>query len=247
MQQLYTIKSGKIKAEVSALGGTVRRFTSWEKDIFYPRRIIKGKARGGCHFCAPWFGSSPKGPKKHGFLRDIKATGWRFVDQDFIGLKFHESPMQFYPWRIDYASQASVVSQGILNMSFSAERLEDGVTKDAPFLGGFHPYFACEDAITAKIYVPRSNTFYSVTVGEAKMFPLVGEEIIITVPHEWELVMKLRGDFFRYDRPHFVIWTDSLKYFCVEPILQDKNLFDTPKGFHLSQNEKIYLEVSFVV
>jgi hypothetical protein len=60
--------------------------------------------------------------------------------------------------------------------------------------------------------------------------------------------MELGGDFFDHGIPQMVFWSDAPeKFFCVEPILQDEKLFDTPDGCFLEKGQKLFIEMSINV
>jgi hypothetical protein len=47
--------------------------------------------------------------------------------------------------------------------------------------------------------------------------------------------MLLKGDFSRASC--LVLWSDSKKHFCVEPVLEDPDGFNTPNGIFLKEKD----------
>lgn len=239
----HAIKNGNTKVTVLKAGGTVKRFSVGRKNIFYPFRMINGKQRGGCFFCAPWFGSSPRAEKKHGFLRDYMAN-WSCVGVNGGQFVFYEKKEENYPWAVRYMTGALLDEKRTLRMFLKITRGNDDMLRKAPVLPGFHPFFACEDASKVKVFTGGKK--YQGFKEKSKMIPLKEKYIHIVIPGKKEIEMTLGGDFFEHAQPQMVLWTDSPEeYFCVEPILQDQKLFETSKGFYLDKRENIYLEVSF--
>jgi galactose mutarotase-like enzyme len=245
MKGLYEIKNGKTRATLSEIGGTVTLFTVEGKNIFYPYREIEGKQRGGCFFCAPWFGLSAKAERKHGYLRDIRAN--RFSVAGNTGeFTFLNRKEENYPWLMEYVTGAAIDGEGMLEMSLEIKHWNDSMLRKAPVLPGFHPFFACKDASKVRVFLGGKK--YQGFEEKSRMIPLKTRDIHIVIPGSHEIEMTLLGDFFKFKQPQMVFWTDAPeKYFCVEPIFQDQKFFETSKGFYLDQFKFLKLEVSFRV
>ncbi len=239
---LHTIENGKTQAIVSSLGGTVTSFKVAGKDIFYPWREIGARARGGCPICAPWFSKSARGPQ-HGHLRDMEAVRYESIGHSAISLFFRRRGDAGYPWQIDYVTTVSIGYNGVMSLKLRIERGKDGISDPAPILPGFHPYFACADA--SKVTIEIAGETYSGFSPDARMILAKDTKVNILIP-ERKIEMLLLDNF--EESSHVVFWTDAPeKYFCVEPILEDKRMFDTPAGQHLEQGQSLELVVAFRV
>lgn len=239
----FLIENGKAKAGVSEIGGKVTRFAIGRKNIFQPYKGIKD--RYGCFFCAPWFGSSARAERKHGYLRDIKAD--RFSVAGNVGeFTFLNRREENYPWLMEYVTGAMLSDERTLNLSLEIKHWKNIMVRKAPILPGFHPFFACKDADKVRVF--SGDKKYQGFAEKSKMIPLKTRDIHIVIPGSHEIEMTLLGDFFKFKQPQMVLWTDAPgKYFCVEPIFQDQRLFETTDGFYLDKFEFLRLEVSFRV
>lgn len=245
MEKSYSFKHGDTEETVSSLGGTVARLTVGGEDIFYPWRMVGDKARGGCPICAPWFGSSPRGEKKHGFMRDMEADSVD-VEEDVPEFVFFQKGRENYPWEMKYSTSSYVHSGGIFKMSLRIGRLNDGIASRAPVLPGFHPYFACDDASKVEVY--SGGEKFQGFSNEARVLPLFDKRIIIKVPGKRTINIQLEKYFFCCGQPQMVFWTDSPgEYFCVEPILYSPKIFDTEAGLHLAEGQIVQITMSIKV
>jgi galactose mutarotase-like enzyme len=245
MKKSYLIERGNTRATISGIGGTVTSFEVDGKNIFHPYREIRGKQRGGCFYCVPWFGPSSRAEKKHGYLRDLRANRGS-VAGNAGEFTFLNSKEESYPWLMEYMTGAAIEDEGRLDMSLEIKRWKDNMLRKAPVLPGFHPFFACKDAGKVKVF--SGDKKYQGFEEKSKMITLETRDIHIVIPGSHEIEMTLLGDFFRFKQPQMVFWTDAPgKYFCVEPIFQDQKLFETTEGFYLDEFEFLRLEVSFRV
>lgn len=243
-QEDFSIENatGQLKAAVSGRGGTVLDFTHNGWNIFYPYRIVEGKARGGCPICAPWFSRSERGPQ-HGFLRDSKYL-LKFASKESAGFTFVDLQTPGYPWQLIYATMASFSRDHALTMKLKMIRMRDGVAGGAPVLPGFHPYFACSDTNRARIIMGEET--YEGFSHQSRMIPVSDRNVLIVMP-ERTVGMSL-GEGFKKNVAQLVLWTDNPRsYICVEPILERKELFDKGKGCHLKEKSRLDLEVTFEV
>ncbi len=240
--KLYTIEKGETRVVVSERGGTIVSLTSKGKDILYPLREENGKMRGGCPICSPWFGQSPRGEKKHGHLRDVKSFDTVVTTDNSVSMKFVRVQDELYPWALHHSVTAIIYPDGVVQLSLVVKRLKDDSDKPAPVLPGFHPYFSCQDA--GKVEVLIDGKSFSGFSDESKQIPFGGRYALIKMPGQ-TIEMKF-GKKKMSEESKLVLWTDSSdKYVCVEPILEDKTLFDTPGGYSLGQEE--WLEVYMIL
>jgi galactose mutarotase-like enzyme len=239
--KLYKIQNGGTEVTVSERGGTITSFISKGKEIFYPWREEGGKMRGGCPICAPWFGSSPRGEKKHGHLRNIKPFDVVHTDSGVV-LKFIRAQDELYPWAMQYSVVVVIYPDGALYLSLVMKRLGDYSTEPAPVLPGFHPYFSCRKAEEVRLNLAGEN--FSGFSDHAKPIPFKSRYALIEMP-ERTIEMKF-GKKQMAEESQLVLWTDLPNQFvCIEPILENKNLFDTPGGCHLEEGE--WLEIYMVL
>ncbi|MBL7142047.1 MAG: hypothetical protein ISS83_00020 [Candidatus Pacebacteria bacterium] len=238
---LYRIVNENAEVLISSLGGTVTSFKVGNEDIFYPWQMVGDKPRGGCPICAPWFGQSVRGPHdKHGHLRNLEALGHNYIGNS-LTLSFNRLGDIDYPWSMEYETTVSVAGSGIMSIRLRIKRMRDGINHLAPILPGFHPYFVCNDA--SKVKVEMAGETYSGFSSEARMILIKDTKINILMPGR-KVEMSLLDNF--EESSHLVFWTDAPeKYFCVEPILEDKRMFDTPAGQHLEQGQSLDLVVAF--
>ena len=218
---------------ISRTGGTVLSFKVDGKDIFYPFHVTEdGKERGGMPLCAPWFGLSEFAEKKHGFLRGIEAYV-AIKKKNSVILRFRHQGIDKYPWALHYTVEYSV-KDGVLRTSLNTERLDDGIPGLAPVNPGFHPYFATDENT---MYVLTGNDMYDKFANEAKTVSLETSSVLITqIAGKKKLVMHTRG--FALYESRLVLWSDAPKnYVCVEPVLQDRKLFNTTEGIFLDEGE----------
>ena len=212
-------QDGSAEAIVSSQGGTVNSFSVDKKAIFYERRMRDGgKLRGGCHFCAPWFGSSEMGDK-HGYLRDILGSGDRIggFDNPAVALGFIGPTTERYPWALNYGAIARL-SGKTLSLELSVTRAMDCVCGDrAPILPGLHPYYS-GNAEKAEVVI-RGRSYWGFGP-EAKLIPLDGAEWITIKTPDYEITVDLSYAFIYSKDAQVVFWTDNpAEYFCVEPIV----------------------------
>jgi galactose mutarotase-like enzyme len=79
--------------------------------------------------------------------------------------------------------------------------------------------------------------------GESITIPVRDRKICISMPER--RINMLLGESFK-ESSKLVLWTDAPdKYFCVEPIIEDRGMFDTKAGQHLKQGQSLQFTVSF--
>lgn len=242
MSQSVILNGGPAEARISNFGGDIVRFVHSGKEIFFPRQEIGDKIRGGMHFCLPWFGSSPRGKKKHGFLRDTRA--------ERSSIKMHEARMDFrlvsrenYEWPLECSAAAKISETGIFESSLKVGRLANDKTEGrAPILPGFHPYFAGK---AADVRVMVGDQEFGGFEEKSRAVPFRGNPVSIFLPDR-TLEIELGGAFMECE-PELVFWSDSPDYFCVEPILQSQALFETDLGFYLEPGQELDLSMTIKV
>lgn len=220
------------EAVISSLGGTVLSFKVGGKDILYPYAMNEdGKARGGCPICAPWFGKTEFGEKKHGFLRNLEANEVRREGEDSIVFSFSHEGISEYPWGIEYHLIVSVVS-GMLKMFLTTKRIDDGLFNSAPVNLAFHPYFALNGG---RISVTEGRTTYVDCFSEQSTSIETGNPSVLIENGKSQIVMSFGGS--TDERSRLVFWSDNKeKYACIEPVLTDKKFFNTSEGHRLHLN-----------
>lgn len=212
-----------LRARVSPLGGTVMNFTAGGQDIIYPWHMVGNKARGGIPICAPWFGASIFGEKKHGHLRDLMAHDVLYHSADRVVLKFVHNGTRIYPWKLKYFVTVELERWG-LRIELRIERQTDSVAGLAPILPAFHPYFFCTN--TRTLEVRMGSTVLRGFSATATLHNLESHKVqIVGTPRP--VLMEL-GDRFTCPNSRLALWTDDpSQYVCVEPILADPQLLHT--------------------
>lgn len=237
----HTIKSGNAIAAVSDLGGTVRKLTRNGTDILFPYRMVgDGKSRGGLPLCAPWFGSSPRGPKKHGFLRDSRPCE-RMISNERAALAYFLPGTDGYPWSLKCVTMTHIYREYHLQFMLRMERMLDGIHGAAPVCPAFHPYFPFRGNETRVIIGEHTFTGFP---SEGRCIPLNGQRWIVVRSPQQTIEIELLGDFENSRESQVVLWSDSPEtYVCVEPVL-GSTAFDTARGRYLREGESC--EVSMV-
>ncbi len=240
---------GSMEAVISSTGGMVLSLKMDGEDIFFPYEFQKEKARGGCFVCAPWFGSSSFGEKKHGYFRDLEATDITIgatdaavKGQNAAKLTFEHHGNEKYPWEMSYALQIYVRNRMFI-MAFKIQRLDDGLFDRAPINPAFHPYFKCQDASKVRLRGGGEDLYKNFSSNSIISPKKPTAQIMMP---EKEISMILSGGFNSDSK--LVLWSDAPeKYFCVEPLFKDKELFNTPNGKYLSIGESLELYLSLTI
>jgi len=239
----YTIKSGTTEAVISSLGGTVLSFKVDGQDVLYPwHETPEGKERGGCPVCAPWFGSAPEfGKQKHGYLRNLEATKVTTDghNTEFSFIQYGDSK---YPWWLSYTLRHAIKEKQLLSYLY-VRRLNNRALGDAPINPAFHPYFIGNGNDTPVI---MGSTVYFGFSEKARVITLKNQTVSIEMPKK-KILMELNGEF-QKSKSNLVFWSDSPdKYFCVEPVMKDKELFNTPKGRTLGIEDSAEISMTISV
>lgn len=237
----YTIQNNKTSAVVSCLGGTITRFNVGNTEVFYPLRAVGNKSRGGCHYCAPWFGNSSMGDKKHGHLRDLNVQKALNIQNTNVEFDFENPQSEKYPWNIHYKTTAKICDNGALKIELEMRNVGDNKNGPAPISPGLHPYFSCKDP--NDVCVITSGERIS-SISECKMVFMDVPTILIQMPDK-KIEMTLGGAFMNEWGSNIVLWTDSKEYVCVEPVLGNPHALNTPGGYFLKKGESIAISASF--
>lgn len=239
----YPLEKNNTLVLVFDRGSTVTNFRVDKRDIFFPWQTRMEKARGGCPICAPWFGKSERGPH-HGHLRNLENGACEKIDSAAARMFFNRPGDNGYPWPMRYMVTTRLGEEGTMTVMLMIERGKDGIEESAPVNPGFHPYFCCDDAGKVKVWMAGKT--YSGFEEKARMIPVEDTQVMISSPGLNMKMLLLSG--FRKGHSQLVFWTDNKdKYFCLEPILEDPSLFDTPQGRHLNQGEFLGMSVLFQV
>ncbi len=242
----HIVSLGETVAMVSEIGGTIVRFQHQGWDIFHPaERPIKGKLRGGCHVCAPWFGSSDMGEKKHGHVRDLEAES-AHPRPNAMSADFRRLGDERYPYDLEYLTKTIVQASGLLQTGITIRNVGD---RDAPVDPAFHPYFECPptgdpDDIYVVVNGRREKGFSD----KARFIEIDGrEKIIVSMPDRW-IEMQLGGAFLRGGKSSLYLWSDSpQRYICVEPVLYEGERFNTSRGLTLGYENELDISMSLNV
>ncbi len=236
---------GKTEARVSEQGGAVTSLTDQGRTVFATQfRDPSGKLRGGCHVCAPWFGTSEFSARKHGHVRDLVGDG--DSHKNIAIVEFSREANAQYPWGMEYGTRTIIHESGLVEFMAGMRRINDGNQKAAPANPAFHPYFACSDANQVSVianYV-RETGFSA----KARGVPLTHDRrVVIEMPDRY-IEMHLGGAFMMRRHPWIFLWTDSPReYVCVEPVLYDPQMFNTDKGVSLDIGQELSVSMTLEI
>jgi len=229
------------EAFVSSIGGTITGFVCDGIDIIYPQKMIGTKLRGGIPICFPFFGS----PKAR-FAKEIPQHGWlrneelKLIGKSPFTLIFQGKSQnrKVYPWHLVYQVVTSLTADA-LQLKLKVQRLEDGIIEDAPVNPAFHPYFNNLGRRAVRIGSKEISDF-----GEAKIIPIENKVLFVDLGKK-TIEILLGNDF--GENTHVALWSDSNEYFCIEPILNYPDDFDTSRGRHLKQGESLILSCAIAI
>lgn len=243
MSELVILSGGQAEIRVSAFGGNIVRFIHKNEDVLAPRREVGERIRGGMHFCAPWFGSSQRGSKKHGFLRDTRAKNTDAKTRE-AQMGFRLVSREGYEWPLNCSATAKISESGIFESILRVERsAQDKTEGRAPILPGFHPYFAGR---ASDVRVMIGNEEFRGFDENFKVVPFRGNPVMIFLSNR-TIEIELGGAFSKYE-PYLVFWSDSPEeYFCLEPILQAPALFETNQGCYLDPGQELEISMAITV
>lgn len=247
--KLFGIRNGGGYAPVSLEGGNVLSYVVENSVIIYPQITVEiagvKKTRGGAPICFPLFGAPTERfsseIKQHGWLRNQKLILDK-ESENSLTLKGFRQKAGVYPWRLTYDVEISITSGGELFTGLTIHRLNDGIAGLAPVNPAFHPYFCHLGRSIAIIDGER----FVVKNNQRQVLPVKGKEILVDMGRR-QVKMSLGGEFGKKYKPYVFLWTDSPKYFCVEPILAHPGSFDSPGGRFLKQGETLSLSYSLSV
>lgn len=247
MKDSYILRSGNTEAIISSIGGTVLSFKVNGEDILFPFHMTKdSKKRGGCPPCAPWFGPAPEfGEQKHGFLRELPASAAREDgDETRLNLAFFDFGRGNYRWPLWYTVHYAL-KDGQLTMWLVVQRSgNDGEEGSAPVNLAFHPYFKGDGN---EMPVVIGSSLVSGFSEKSASIPFNGQNVSIETPKN-KIMVHLGGGFLEPGSA-LVLWSDdSKRYFCIEPVLQERRAFNTAKGRSLAagQTESVIMTISVI-
>lgn len=242
--QLIRIGNQDTYALISSRGGTVTSFVCNDIDVIYPQKVIGTKLRGEIPICAPQFSRPSKRfaeeIPQHGLLRnkELEVVAESDCSVTLTGIT---KEGKSYPWHLKYQVSVSIKSDYVLELKLQVTRLKDGISGDAPVNPAFHPYFNNLGRRAVTIGNEEITDFSN----EAKRVNLKGQKYLLIDLGKKKVQMMLGGDF--AEDSCVALWSDNEAYFCVEPILQHPDNFDTPTGKYLKQGESLTLICSLKV
>lgn len=209
----------------SEVGGTVIRWQFCGIDILYPQKMVmrdrKLKLRGGMHVCFPNFGMvNPEfGLPQHGPLRnrkadEVMANGVVFRGTDLLGPTYDEE--------CELRIVIILTPTGFI-YTLSA-RLIQPASRDVFVNAGFHPYFRTPTG-NARVgtWLRKQTRLYQRTYGPRN--EPVGQGAYIIAPDVGKTQLLLGGAWNTSPSKRLVVWRDSRKYACVEPILGNPRVY----------------------
>jgi len=236
--QEIKLNFGKTEALISKQGAYLRKISFNNQEILFPDGYYQienqSKRRGGMPVLFPWAGSL-EGGKQHGFARDLlwQDLSSHLNSNENEALLFLESNSQtkaVFPYQFRNELHFSLSENGISCQLtvFNQDK------KEMPVAPGFHPYFKIPKEKLTSVKTNLKNfglNDYQFT--DTLFFPMK-EEIKINLGGNYEIKMKLSGDFLRASKPQIAAWTDDERYFCIEP-------WSAPLGGFLKDQEKIII------
>lgn len=191
--------AGDTKAIIATKGGYVTNLADRSGDIFFPKRTLGEKVRGGCHVCLPNFGPGGEhGLVQHGFGR---SSEWEVVRRSEVLVELVLTGLGTY--RDTTFSLTYELHDTALEMSLTVKNQGNTSRKVSP---GFHPYFYCGGTaveINGKRYEDLAEFGEAVFVGSDTLRIQIANRRLLL--HSDELLS-------------WALWTDQLgDYFCVEP------------------------------
>lgn len=225
----------------SDVGGTISRWQYRGVDVFYPQQEVRRggelKVRGGMHVCFPNFGSVDEkfGLSQHGPLRNRKPDqvtengGFMFKGRDLLGTNCSEN----------CKVQIGVVLEptGFLYI-LSARRLFCSEKKVFINLG-LHPYFRTPEHEATVCALPGRQAHVRGR-NIAPRYESVGRHVAISIPGLGLVQMSMGGNAWtKAAQPKVVLWRDSPKYLCVEPVLGTSRTYGESTCLRLTEE---YLE-----
>lgn len=203
---------------VDLQGGYVTNLEDTDGDeIFYSRRLINGKFRGGSHVCLPQFGPDGAGVlAQHGFGRNRlwEARGANTdtsVQLELYGDTGDES----------YKAMQGTVKYSHEGDAFISQLLVENIGEEGDFIiaPAFHPYFA----------IDKDNGKVVLDGVELNLQELAGTKYVDGSRHELIIGTK-RLLLSSLQLQRWAVWTDNPEeYVCVEPSLVGDGFAD-PKN-----------------
>ena len=238
------IRDGRSSAHVSEVGGTVQCWNVDGVNLFFPECFMPSgnemKLRGGMPICAPIFGSVPCGRvphsagigkyPKHGFVRKSNLT----MDLPEYGLSAvilqrTLEPLIGFAWR-HFVVLGAVVCGNELRHNLRITN-ENDLGVPMPIRPGLHPYFVVpHNSAQVTWGTDAHRNFMLDECNPTNQIHFVGKisggKASVRIAGVGKVEMQLVG------YTHIVVWSDSPKYLCVEPVLglPDKLEYDLCSG-----------------
>lgn len=233
---------GLHQIEISAQGGTVVRWQYDENQILFPQQRVALasalKLRGGIPICAPVHGASPerwveKGLGQHGFVREA-LFGVIEKDEDQVRMLKLFRGSKAYPWGLNFSAIFSMTPNGFTHaFQLRYNELENHLrhlrlNSEMPVAPGIHPYFATPAGGGWHLFHGDVILHHhELGVGQSLVLDLDTDEKVRLDTALGTVVLEAKPPY-----SDLVVWTDSTKYVCVEPVAGQGN-FDTPEGIFL--------------
>ncbi len=230
---------------IDEIGAMVHRCGDADAHMIYPFfERADGKKRGGIPICFPFFGLSQSAfadVPQHGWLRDqrLRMISESAITQGlfFIGDSSGEDVSHYVFQHISY-SVLHILRQQTRAIETHLSFFGMGPGR-VPLNPAFHPYFPCDGACMVKI---GNRTFTNFPKKAQCVYITDGDDIII-ITGKLTILMKLQG-FGR--RACVYLWSDAPdQYFCVEPVFNPVELFNTEEGLFL--NDNAHCELSMIL
>ncbi len=213
------LRNGNFTLFVSQLGATVTGFQHKGEHVIFPQQmiVINGnlKLRGGVPILFPWFGSREDLPQ-HGFLRDTVMTKTEVLSpvEGIYALDYSRNKF-FYEHRFLLSVYFSITPTGYMQQLQVSHM---GDSEPMPVNPGFHPYFAMPKH-NAKVEFPNEETSIDITEekferGKGMVLEMSANPAVIHLDGLGRVTITAG------DCSTTVVWTDSFRYICVEPVFK---------------------------
>lgn len=210
----YILENNLMSLAIDTEGAYIDSLKYKDTPIFFSKKEIDGKVRGGSHICYPQFSSGGKtGLENHGFGR---SKIWAVVDnsESHIVLSLERQPGE-------YQGAIAKVYYRISGRNFIFKLvITNEANKDLIFSPALHPYFKLEEKDTVLI--------------NGKELDLESHELYETMYMENIECLETNKYIIKFENinlPIFALWTDNKeKYICIEPTYNSTS-FARGEGF----------------
>jgi len=251
-EECFKLKHRDAIVLASSMGGTILDWKYKGEDILFPRQVIKidsqEKIRGGSHLCFPFFGPTPEGFgawPQHGNMRDELLQIVSFAENKIVFL-MPEEQTGFLPNRVFANVAVELFDRGdacFLNHTLWAGRLYDKEEEQVPLNPGFHPYLNSPLGGFAEMgydEIEFSGPFLLTlenTEGRKNFKVTLNKLGKVLISHK--INNKNPAEIIN-------IWSDRGGYICFEPVLKEREKFNTPEGFFLGPGEQLTSSCQFM-